>query len=236
MIISNIKNTMSDRAAAQKSFNTLLATYRADILPNVVKNWNSLSESEQLTLSQMHNFYCGMHLVVNMAEHTSESLKLIERNYDSPATQAVYTTNEAGSVRLIRTACKALERRGDEKSGCPLQFGVYLRKKGISKNPLIHFRGNRFNVLFANGARIYYLHQHIAEFFRAWGTPNRLLQAVSEDINNPINIAGSKALGLIDKDITGPLWRILESTIHVLDIPNYYSKLKEFFESINSTK
>lgn len=63
-----------------------------------------------------------------------------------------------------------------------------------------------------------------------WGTPNRLLQAVLEDVTNPINIAGSKALGLIDKHITGPLWRIIESKIHVLDITHHYSKLKEFLE------
>ena len=143
---------MSDRAASQKSFNQLLTTYRANILPFIADKWDNLSDSEQATLGQMHNFYCGMHLVVNMAEHTSESLKLIEQNHDQPTTHAVYTTNEAGTVRLIRTACKALERRGDEKSGCPMQFAAYLKKKGISKNPLIHFRGNRFNILFANGA------------------------------------------------------------------------------------
>ena len=83
-IITNIKSTMSDRAAAQKSFNALLATYRASILPNIVKNWGALSESEQSTMSQMYNFYCGMHLVVNMVEHASESLKLVERNYNLP--------------------------------------------------------------------------------------------------------------------------------------------------------
>ena len=26
----------------------------------------------------MYHFYCGMHLVVNMAEHTAEALKLFE--------------------------------------------------------------------------------------------------------------------------------------------------------------
>ncbi len=51
-----------------------------------------------------------------------------------------------------------------------------------------------------------------------------------EDINNPINIAGSKALGLIDKHITGPFWRVLESGVHVLDIPQHYAKLKEFVD------
>ena len=118
---------MSDRAAAQKSFNDLLARYRADILPHV-QNWDSMSSSEQSTLAQMHHFYCAMHLVVNMAEHSSESLKLTEQNYDQPTTHAVYATNEPGSIRLIRTACKAFERRGDEKSGCPLQFAAYLKK------------------------------------------------------------------------------------------------------------
>lgn len=229
-IITNINCTMSDRAAAQKSFNALLATYRAEILPDVVKNWEGLTGNEQMTISQMHNFYCGMHLVVNMAEHTSESLKLIEKNYESPTTHAVYTTNEPGSVRLVRTVCKAFERRGDAKSGCPIQFATYLKKQGIPKNPLVHFRGNRFNILFANGARVYHLHQHIAGFLESWGTPNRLLQAVLEDVTNPINIAGSKALGLIDKHITGPLWRILESDIHVLDIPQHYAEMKDFFE------
>lgn len=153
-IVSNIKCTMSDRAATQKSFNKLLANYRADILPTVMKNWDSLSKDEQSTLSQMYNFYCGMHLVVNMAEHTSESLKLVERNFNSSTTHAIYNESESSSVRLIRTACKALERRGDEKSGCPLKFAAYLKRKGIPTNLLIHFRGNRFNVLFANGTRI----------------------------------------------------------------------------------
>lgn len=222
---------MSDRAAAQKSFNSLLATYRAEILPNVVNNWDRMSTDEQSALSQMHNFYCGMHLVVNMAEHTAESLKLTEQHYNSPITHAVHATNEPSSIRLIRTACKAFERRGDEKSGCPLQFSAYLKRNGISKNPLIHFRGNRFNVVFANGARIFYLHEHINNFLKAWGTPNRLLQAVHEDIRNPINIAGTKALGLVDKHITGPLWRILESeNTHALDVPQHYSKLKDFVD------
>ena len=157
-ILLNIKNTMSDRASAQKSFNSMLAAYRADILPNIVTNWNHLSKEEQLSISHMHNFYCGMHLVVNMAEHSSEALKLVENNYDPMPTTHAFNSSEPGPIRLIRTTCKALERRGDEKSGCPMQFSAYLKRKGIKAMKLIHFRGNRFNILFANGARLYYMH------------------------------------------------------------------------------
>lgn len=234
-IIANIKSTMSDRASAQKSFNSLLADYRADILPNVTENWGDLTDTERQSLSQMHNFYCGMHLVVNMAEHASETLKLIERNYEDTSKFAFNTDNESGTLRLIRTACKAFERRGDERNGCPLQFAAYLKRKGVANCPLIHFRGNRFNVIFANGARVYKLRGHIVDFLQnVWGTPNRLLKAVLEDMCNDNYIAGCKALGLVDKLITGPLWRILESDVHILDIPEHYRKLKAFLSECTS--
>ena len=219
---------MSDRASSQKAFNTLLSEYRAEVLPQVVSNWDGMSKDEQQSMSQMYNFFCGMHLVVNMAETVSESLKLFEKDHNSMEdTQP--NDSESGTIRLVRTVCKAFERRGNEKSGYPLQFNIYLDKHGIEYNPLIHFRGNRFNVIFANGGRVYYLHQHIVNFLtNVWGTPNRLLKSVLEDASKDVNVAGCKALGLINKHITGPLWRILESNLHILDLPQYYQRLLSF--------
>ena len=223
-ILANIKSTMSDRASAQKSFNTLLQEYRLGVLPEVVKNWDNISKEEQLSMARMFNFFCGMHLVVNMAEHISESLKLFEQAHFEQQSDG-----GSGIVRLIRIACKAFEKRGDEKSGYPLQFNTYLSENGVEKNPLIHFRGNRFNVVFANGARVYYLHNHIVNFLRnSLGTPNRLLKALLDDASCKLYVAGCKALGLIDKHITGPLWRILESNLHILDLPHYYNQLLSF--------
>ena len=65
---------MSDRASTQKAFNTLLSQYRANILPLVINNWESLAENEQLSMSQMFHYFCGMHLLVNMAEHITKPL------------------------------------------------------------------------------------------------------------------------------------------------------------------
>ena len=103
---------MSDRASAQKSFNTLLEEYRASLLPTITANWDSLTTIEKQSMSQMHNFYCSMHLVVNMAEHASETLKLIERNYHESSSFAFASDSEPGTIRLIRTACKAFEKKG----------------------------------------------------------------------------------------------------------------------------
>ena len=216
---------MSDRAQVQKCFNEMLAAYRTKVLPSVIDEWSDLNEMEQQSMSQMYHFFCGMHIVVNMAEHASESLKLFE----NAASDSEPQEGEAGTIRLIRTACKAFEKRGDEKSGYPLQFTTYLKKQGVEANPLIHFRGNRFNVVFANGGCVYYLREHMINFLtKSWGTPNRLLKAVLEDASNNLYMAGCKALGLIDKFITGPLWRILESDIHILDLSDCYTNLLSF--------
>lgn len=130
MIIGSIKNTMSDRASSQKAFNAILSEYRAEVLSQVVSNWNGMSEDEQQSMSQMYNFFCGMHLIVNMAETIAESLKLFEKAHTEDMHQS---ESESGTIRLVRTTCKAFEKRGNEKSGYPLQFNTYLNKHGIEQ-------------------------------------------------------------------------------------------------------
>ena len=64
-------------------------------------------------------------------------------------------------------------------------------------------------------------------FFRnIWQTPNQLLRAVFQDICVPEYVAGCRALGLINKVVTGPLWRVLESAdISILEMNGYYQTL-----------
>ena len=61
---------------------------------------------------------------------------------------------------------------------------------------------------------------------------HRLLKAVLSDLKNPLYIAGCRALGLIDKVVTGPLWRkIQDSSISVLDMGPVYCELLEKCDS-----
>ena len=62
MILANLANTMSDRAATEKSFNNLLESYREEILPQVVEGWEDLSDDEQASFSKLQNSFCGLHL------------------------------------------------------------------------------------------------------------------------------------------------------------------------------
>lgn len=94
--------------------------------------------------------------------------------------ESPYATEEAsassGTQRLV-----AFHYRGSQQCGSSIQFRTYLRKKGI---PLAKFVGNRFNILFYDSARVYYLHDHMVKFIESvhGGQANRLLQAVLTDL------------------------------------------------------
>ena len=115
-IVANIKCTMSDRANSQKCFNDMLNTYCISNLPDVVNEWANISEDEQQAM-------CSMYKYSNEALHLFEKAILVSES----------SSSEAGTICLIRTACKAFEKHSDEKSGC----GHYLSLQTwlLSKSP-----------------------------------------------------------------------------------------------------
>ena len=83
--------------------------------------------------------------------------------------------------------------------------------KYIHKIPLAHFVKNCFT-LFYDAVGIYFLKDHMIHFIDEVHSmqANHVLQFVRSDLTHPCYIVGCKALGLIDKIITGPLWRKLQ--------------------------
>ncbi|CAC5359984.1 unnamed protein product [Mytilus coruscus] len=71
--------------------------------------------------------------------------------------------------------------------------------------------------------------ENIKHFLHSFqGCTNRLLSSVYQDICNPLLVAGSRALGIISKIITGPLWRNIECKTHILDINDTLTALCSF--------
>ncbi|XP_070207979.1 uncharacterized protein [Littorina saxatilis] len=238
-ILSNIQNTMSDRAASEKKFHSLLEDYRKEVLPTVHENWDELSENEQESLSHMNNFYCGLHILVNFAEVSEKVLKRFEdADDDQPQVEENKRPNEGKTVRLVRQASKCFARGGDEKSGCYQDFRSYMMERdeaeeGLAKTKvaklLAPFRGNRFNILFFNAEVVFFIHKEIRDFFSRVQLPsNGLQKAVSESIQNDVIIATLKALGLCSKLVTSPFWRALEEKGSIEDANSIYAKLHDF--------
>ena len=94
------------------------------------------------------------------------------------------------------------------------------------------FSGNRFNILFVDAGVVYYYRNHIVEFLdKTVGTTNKLLSSVLKDCKVHHYIAAMKALGLVEKLVTTPLWKIIESKCHIIEMNVHYRNLLGFLES-----
>ena len=77
-LVKSIKNTMFDQGPTNATFNEQLTELRKELLPKVVEKWEDLSEDSKKSLEQMGNFYCKLHLLVNLGEEANKALKLFE--------------------------------------------------------------------------------------------------------------------------------------------------------------
>lgn len=55
------------------------------------------------------------------------------------------------------------------------------------------------------------------------GQSNGLLRAVHADKQVDLYLSGCKVLGILNKLITAPLWRIVEESGHILDMCDHYT-------------
>ena len=117
-ILASVKNTMSDRHVVEKNFNHLLKAYRADILPEVVEGWSDITPDQQVSLTKMNNFFCGLHFLVALADTASAILQ----QWESLHSNEDGSSSESGTIHLIRTACKAVQKQCSQQAGCHAQM------------------------------------------------------------------------------------------------------------------
>ncbi|WAR14697.1 hypothetical protein MAR_004802 [Mya arenaria] len=241
-IVAHITATMSDRAATEVKFNDLLSTYRTEVLPLVYSNYETFTEDEKNSMESLNNYFCGLHALVNYAESTQKCILEVENSIfdnESPIYDKSFRKSyEPGTCRLVRVASKAfgVGSGGEEKSGCQGAFRTYihdfLHDNHLTSVPLKSYRGSRFNILFANAASVYFLHEHMLR------AENRLLKSILFDLEVHEYVAGLKALGLISKMVTSPLWCILEDrNVSMVDMNAKYLELVTFLQdAANNTE
>ena len=123
-------------------------------------------------MTNVNEFFCGLHFLVGLADQAEATLKVWEgllygKEKVGSIANGGYFNGESGTTRLIRTVCKSIQERGCEKSGRMVQFSTFLKEQDIVDIPLYPFLGNRFNILFINGAGIYYLYSLLVDFFQS---------------------------------------------------------------------
>ncbi|XP_052088201.1 uncharacterized protein LOC127725313 [Mytilus californianus] len=237
-----IKNTVSDQASVNKKFVTLLSEWREKALPHVVENWNTLTAVQRERYVTINYFFCGLHFLVGLSEQANKTLSLWEslvhsgEKVGAPTLPGGYSIpGESGTTRMVRTVCKAVQDRGCEKAGKPVQSWDFLQTQGqVKEVPLASFKGNRFNILFHNAAGVYYLLNDLLSFAEEHKIDNRLFTAVNADLRILSFQAGARALGIVSKMVTGPMWRFMEENGHVSELTPLYQQLYDAFKRLST--
>jgi hypothetical protein len=79
-LVSKIKNTMGEQAAAEKSFNRKLEDFRGEIISEIVENWAGLSDFEKSQMLGVSHFYCNLH-VLGFADYCDSALTNLEQEW-----------------------------------------------------------------------------------------------------------------------------------------------------------
>ena len=182
-------------------FNQQLSERKANLLPDIVDQWDELNDVTRSKMSNISSFFCKMHIFVPMASEVDKCLNIFESNVCNGKNPFAFEWKESGASRLTRT----ITLYGCYKSGVEQHFLVHLEERAI-KNQLITLRGHRFNHLFyAAGVTIICVKLGI---FRQLGRPKRFVKKYFFRCERKGIYKWPTSLHFI----TGPFWRIIESS------------------------
>ena len=127
-----------DQGPTMSQFNAKLQSVRANLLPEVVGNWESLPNDVKEYMAEFGAFFGKMHPLVNFAEEVNNVLKTFEDLTTSGKHAHVLQTAEAGVTRLVRTASKAFHNRDCDKAGIEDVFSSYLQNVCGVSNKMVN--------------------------------------------------------------------------------------------------
>ena len=74
-----------------------------------------------------------------------------------PLTHGCYSKGDSGALRLIKSVCKSVNKRGCVKSWRTVNFETFLKKNLNAKEIFLYrFLGNRINIIFLNGTEFFF--------------------------------------------------------------------------------
>ena len=112
--------------------------------------------------------------------------------------------------------------------GDPLGSQTFLSEK-LGGLHITNFKHNRFNITFKNALGVFYSAKTLLDYIKSTKeNPNLLLQAIVQDLENPVHMTFLRALGLVEKAITTPYFNVSENpALRALDMNWYYETMIE---------
>ena len=155
-----------------------------------------------------------------MSSACEKAISKVEKELESERQQkfgrdqnAKYEGSESCVSRVIRTACDILGPRGDQESGCRVQWTTFIA------NSVMYFKGNRFNCFFEEVASLIFHLPTMVQFFSSGvlhENPNRKIHSVSPDVQDKTLMCMVCAVALFFIKITGHTGNLSTAMLNTL--------------------
>ena len=80
------------------------------------------------------------------------------------------------------------------------------------------------------GGAFYFHRENIIEFLNSMESEIFLISSVKQDANEIVFSASTRALGIMEKLVTGPLFRRVSQSEHIFDLNEIWEELLTFLE------
>jgi hypothetical protein len=221
-LLFSVRNTMTDRHIVNKNFNEALYDIRKSYMA-LVKDLEDISDEEMQKLSHMNNLFCSVHAVGNCGTVAKSSLKDFEEMCELPNDNIMKGT--ARTYQFLFALSKALTYAHDyQRAGVAHYWAAHLKEENV-KDQMVSLKGERINILFILGGAAYYHRDHLQNFLKKKvPVDNKLIKAL-QDLENPVVLAGCRALGILGQLIMDPLIRMIAKTEHILHLNELWEDL-----------
>ena len=212
-----------------------ISKWQENFLPLAVKDLPNMTDEQVQNIVRMNNLFCGAHVIINMGTVCKESLKEYENIAATNLPAVVRGFNKGGAggrtFGILYEISKALTKTHNYmKAGAVHYWSAYLEEHNL-KNHFISFKGERINVIFVMGAAAYFHRHHVLDFIEKHSVQeNSLLDAI-RDLEISLIQATCRALGILGKLVTGPLFRLISERDHIFKLNDtwqqVYNNLKD---------
>ena len=229
-LLFSFKTLMTDRTIMNSTFFGQFEHWRRVVLPFVVENYDALPDKEKEKISRMHHVFCGLHEVHNMGIYAEQALLEWEKIAEELGNGGFKSSKNSRTYSLFYELSKLCSyKHGDQRSGKADEWRAFLNQREV-EDRMVSFLHHRFNILFVLGGAMYYHRLHLSEFVKSIDGESFLHQSIKQDVDERLFIAGARALGIVNKLVTGPLYRKVVEAGHIFDLNDMWVNLLEYLE------
>ena len=176
---------------------------------------------------RFESFKCNMHPLDTIAKEADKVLQYFEKQSHLKPLATDNSKGESETAILLRAASKMFN---STKWSCRSGLSKHLEERGapLEGSLFPRYVGNRFNILFLLGGKLFVYKQHILEYFNTNSPTNKVQLQVQKDLDSAKFNSTLRALGLINKLITGPWMQMIAKCRTILDTsePLYSARQK----------